>query len=62
MKNKAIACALAALTLVGAATSASALDKIKLSVGQRGNWDTSVSEVCHLAGIFKKHGLDLEIV
>lgn len=39
-----------------------ALDKLKLAVGQRGNWDTSVSEVGQRAGIFKKHGLDLDIV
>ncbi|MBZ0147356.1 MAG: ABC transporter substrate-binding protein, partial [Pseudorhodoplanes sp.] len=31
-------------------------------VGQRGNWDTSVSELGQRAGIFKKHGLELEIV
>ena len=60
-KNK-LACALAALTLFGAATAAAADDTIKLAVGQRGNWDTSVSEVGQLAGIFKKHGLNLEIV
>jgi NitT/TauT family transport system substrate-binding protein len=35
---------------------------LKLAVGQRGNWDTSVSEVGQRAGIFKKHGLALEIV
>jgi NitT/TauT family transport system substrate-binding protein len=39
-----------------------AQDKLKLAVGQRGNWDTSVSEVGQRAGIFKKHGLELEIV
>jgi NitT/TauT family transport system substrate-binding protein len=60
-KNK-LACALATLTLFGAATAASADDTIKLAVGQRGNWDTSVSEVGQLAGIFKKHGLNLDIV
>jgi len=60
-KNK-LSCALAALTLLGAATAASAEDTLKLAVGQRGNWDTSVSEVGQLAGIFKKHGLKLEIV
>jgi NitT/TauT family transport system substrate-binding protein len=62
MKNIKFACALAALTLVGAASAASAEDTIKLAVGQRGNWDTSVSEVGQLAGIFEKHGLKLEIV
>src|SRR4029434_8305459 len=37
-------------------------DKVKLAIGQRGNWDTSVSEIGQRAGIFKKHGLELEIV
>ena len=37
-------------------------DTMKLAVGQRGNWDTSVSEVGQRAGIFKKHGLVLEIL
>lgn len=54
--------ALTALSLLAAASTASAEDTIKLAVGQRGNWDTSVSEVGQLAGIFKKHGLKLEIV
>lgn len=54
--------ALTALSLLAAASTASAEDTIKLAVGQRGNWDTSVSEVGQLAGIFKKHDLKLEIV
>jgi len=58
---KGIACALGALALFGA-DIASADDTIKLAVGQRGNWDTSVSEIGQRAGIFKKHGLTLEIV
>ncbi len=62
MRKNRIACVLAASTLFGMATAASADDTIKLAVGQRGNWDTSVSEVGQLAGIFKKHGLKLEIV
>jgi NitT/TauT family transport system substrate-binding protein len=53
---------LAALALLGASTAASAQDTIKLAIGQRGNWDTSVSEVGQRAGIFKKHGLALEMV
>jgi len=60
MRTHAFACGLAAL--VALTSSASAQDKIKLAVGQRGNWDTSVSEVGQRAGIFKKHGLELEIV
>jgi ABC-type nitrate/sulfonate/bicarbonate transport system substrate-binding protein len=51
-----------ALALALAATDASADETIKLAVGQRGNWDTSVSEVGQRVGIFKKHGLALEIV
>jgi len=44
------------------AGAAQAEDTVKLAVGQRGNWDTSVSEIGQRAGIFKKHGLTLEIV
>jgi NitT/TauT family transport system substrate-binding protein len=62
MKRDRLACALAALALMGVATAALADDTVKLAVGQRGNWDTSVSEVGQLAGIFKKQGLSLEIV
>ena len=51
----------AALTFF-AASAASAQEKVKLAIGQRGNWDTSVSEIGQRAGIFKKHGLELEIV
>src|SRR5262249_61698928 len=52
----------AALALAATISGASAEDTLKLAVGQRGNWDTSISEVGQLAGIFKKHGLVLEIV
>jgi NitT/TauT family transport system substrate-binding protein len=44
------------------ATDAWADDTIKLAIGQRGNWDTSISEVGQRVGLFKKHGLVLEIV
>jgi NitT/TauT family transport system substrate-binding protein len=53
---------LAALGLACALTAAHAQDTLKLAVGQRGNWDTSVAEVGQRAGIFKKHGLTLEIL
>ncbi|MDO9443608.1 MAG: ABC transporter substrate-binding protein [Beijerinckiaceae bacterium] len=45
-----------------AAPQVLAQDKMKIAAGQRGNWDTSVSEVGSRAGIFKKHGLELEIL
>jgi len=54
-----LACVLAILL---GASAAEAEDTVKLAIGQRGNWDTSVSEVGQLAGIFKKYGLVLEIV
>jgi len=54
--------ALAAVACTAALTAAQAQDTLKLAVGQRGNWDTSVAEVGQRGGIFKKHGLDLEIL
>jgi len=44
------------------ASAARAEDTLKLAVGQRGLWDSSISELGQRAGIFKKHGLNLEIV
>ncbi|MEP7275288.1 MAG: ABC transporter substrate-binding protein [Betaproteobacteria bacterium] len=51
--------ALAATAFIG---TAQAQDTLKIAAGQRGNWDTSISEVGQRAGIFKKHGLVLEIL
>src|ERR1700694_902528 len=42
--------------------AASAQDKLKLALGQRGNWDTAIAELGQQAGIFKKRGLELEIL
>lgn len=44
------------------AQPASALDKLKVATGQRGNWDTSVGAIGTEAGIFKKHGIELDIL
>ena len=41
---------------------ASADDALKLAVGAPNNWDTCIPEVGKRAGIFKKHGLDLDIL
>jgi NitT/TauT family transport system substrate-binding protein len=55
--------ALLAVTITAFATSAVlAQESLKLAVGQRGNWDTSVAEIGQRGGIFKKHGLALEIL
>jgi NitT/TauT family transport system substrate-binding protein len=44
------------------ATATLADDTLKIAVGQRGSWDTSVSELGQRAGIFKRHGLDLDLL
>ena len=44
------------------APGAWAQDKLKLAIGQRGNWENSVSELGQDAGFFKKHGLVLELL
>jgi NitT/TauT family transport system substrate-binding protein len=44
------------------AKAAFAQDTLKLATGQRGNWDTSIGEVGQRAGIFKKHGIVLDIL
>jgi NitT/TauT family transport system substrate-binding protein len=37
-------------------------DTLKLAVGAPNNWDTCIPEVGQRAGIFKKHGLNLELL
>ena len=60
--HKSIVAGFAALLLLAAHVPVRAQDTLKVAVGQRGNWDTSVSELGQRAGIFKKHGLNLEIL
>lgn len=52
----------AILWLAGAGHLVRAEDTLKLAVGQRGNWNTAISEIGQRAGIFKKHGLVLDIL
>jgi NitT/TauT family transport system substrate-binding protein len=52
----------AAIAAVAFAHPAVGADKLKMTVGQRGNWDTAVPHLGEKAGIFKKHDLELEIV
>jgi NitT/TauT family transport system substrate-binding protein len=54
--------AFAATALLAANAPASADDQVKLTIGQRGNWDTSISHLGTKAGIFKKYGLELEML
>jgi NitT/TauT family transport system substrate-binding protein len=50
-----------AATIVFSAVPALAQDKVALTIGQRGFWDTAVAHLGIEAGIFKKHNLELEI-
>src|ERR1700730_9795308 len=58
------AAAVAILVLAHGAALAQggAQDTLKVSVGARGAFDNQVSEVGQQQGIFKKHGLDLEVL
>jgi NitT/TauT family transport system substrate-binding protein len=52
--------ALAMLAVSPAAAQAD--DSLTLALGQRGNWDTAIAQLGQDAGIFRKHGLTLDIV
>ena len=54
--------ALGMIAALAITSSALAQDTLRLAVGQRRLWDTSISDVGQRAGIFKKHGLNLEIL
>jgi NitT/TauT family transport system substrate-binding protein len=60
--SPAAALALAAAVALAAPPRAAADDVLKLTIGQRGNWDTSIAELGTKAGIFKKHGLALDMI
>jgi NitT/TauT family transport system substrate-binding protein len=54
--------ALSATALITASLPASADDMVKVTIGQRGNWDTAITHLGDKAGIFKKHGIALEML
>jgi NitT/TauT family transport system substrate-binding protein len=55
--------ALCALAMIaGAAGKAHAQETLKVAIPQRGAWDAGIAELGQRGGIFKKHGLDLEIL
>src|ERR1700676_320346 len=54
--------AIALLALSTSSPVAQAQETLKIAAGQRGNWDTTIAEVGQRAGIFKKHGLQLELL
>jgi len=49
-------------TTLAITSSALAEDTLRLAIGQRGLWNTCISEVGQRGGIFRKHGLNLEIL
>src|ERR1700722_15890790 len=57
----ALATTLAALA-GGAVDAAEAAETLKLAVGAPGNWDTCIPAVGERAGIFRKHGIELELL
>ena len=61
-RGKMFWCAFVALAAIVGAEPIAAQDTLKVAAGQRGNWDTTIAEVGQRAGIFKKHGLVLEIL
>jgi len=48
--------------LCASAVSVWAQDVLKVAIPQRGAWDAGVAELGQRAGIFRKHGLELEIL
>src|SRR3954469_6442257 len=57
-----LGCTFATAATLLAAGVASADDVLKVTIGQRGNWDTAIAQLGTKAGIFKKHGLELEMI
>jgi NitT/TauT family transport system substrate-binding protein len=57
-----VALALSIMALAGAIRSAAAEDSLKVAIPQRGAWDAGVAELGQRGGIFKKHGLNLDIL
>jgi NitT/TauT family transport system substrate-binding protein len=63
MRATRIVMVLAALVgLGGGGDRAVGEDQLKVSVPQRGSWDTGISELGQRGGIFKRHGLTLDIL
>jgi NitT/TauT family transport system substrate-binding protein len=50
------------LAFGAAAAAAHAEDNVKVALGQRGNWETAASELGQNAGLFRKRGLELELL
>jgi NitT/TauT family transport system substrate-binding protein len=57
-----IGCLVAAtIALLGSTANAAAEDQLKIVIDQRGAWDLAAPELGQQAGIFKKHGIILDL-
>jgi NitT/TauT family transport system substrate-binding protein len=54
----------ATIMVLAAATSGQAFadDLLRLAIGQRGLWDSAIAEIGQAAGIFRRSGLELQVV
>jgi NitT/TauT family transport system substrate-binding protein len=62
MKRTGTILAAVAVSAIAHVAGARADDQLRLAIGQRGLWDSSIAELGQAAGIFKKHGLELQVV
>src|ERR1700756_3982043 len=53
---------LGVLSLAGMTQVAAAEDTLKVAIPQKGAWDAGLAELGQRGGIFKKHGLNLDIL
>src|SRR5271154_2799276 len=53
---------LSIFALAGTLRNAAAEDTLKVAIPQRGAWDAGIAELGQRGGIFKKHGLNLDIL
>ena len=53
---------LSVIAMIAAGNAARAEDTLKVAIPQRGAWDAGVADLGQRGGIFKKHGLNLDIL
>jgi NitT/TauT family transport system substrate-binding protein len=53
---------LSVIAMIVASNAARAEDTLKVAIPQRGAWDAGVADLGQRGGIFKKHGLNLDIL
>ena len=53
---------IAVLSVAATIRFAAADDTLKVAIPQKGAWDAGIAELGQRGGIFKKHGLDLEVL